>query len=141
MNPFKTTCRVIYADTDTMGFVYHTNYFRWFEIARNELFGSVGLRYKKIEKKGFFLPVTEVFCKFISPVEYDDIIKIDTIIDEKIKAGMKFNYSIFCENEKKLIAKGYTKHACLDKNNKVVRPPAFLKEITKSIIKQQRADK
>ena len=30
--------RVIYADTDAMGIVYHTNYIRWFEIGRNELF-------------------------------------------------------------------------------------------------------
>jgi hypothetical protein len=30
--------RVIYADTDAMGIVYHTNYIRWFERGRNELF-------------------------------------------------------------------------------------------------------
>ena len=39
----KTTCRVIYGDTDKMGFVYHANYFRWFEsrsLRDVQVFGS-----------------------------------------------------------------------------------------------------
>ncbi|MEG2199348.1 MAG: hypothetical protein RRY25_03575 [Anaerovorax sp.] len=28
--------RVLYADTDAMGIVYHTNYIKWFEMGRTE---------------------------------------------------------------------------------------------------------
>ena len=50
----RTTCRVIYADTDNMGVAYHANYLRWFEIGRTELFRSLGIPYKLIETKGIF---------------------------------------------------------------------------------------
>ena len=38
--------RVIYADTDAIGIVYHTNYLKWFEIGRTEF-----MRKKEIAEK------------------------------------------------------------------------------------------
>jgi acyl-CoA thioester hydrolase len=125
----KTTCRVIYADTDKMGYVYHANYFRWFETARSELFREIGISYKAIEAEGIFLPVSEAHCKFISPSQYDDILVIETSLDTRVKAGMKFDYRIFNQDGKKVLARGYTKHACVDQNGKVVRPPEFLAKL------------
>ena len=124
-----TTCRVIYGDTDKMGFVYHANYFRWFESARSEMFRYLGMSYKSIESRGFFLPLSEIYCKFNSPSQYDDILLIETSLNTSIKASMQFNYQIFSENGSKLLAEGYTKHACVDTNSRVVRPPKFLMEV------------
>jgi acyl-CoA thioester hydrolase len=122
-------CRVIYGDTDGMGVAYHANYLRWFEMGRSELFRFLGLSYKDIESKGFYLPVSEVYCKFISSVKYDDILIIETSLDTNIKGGMKFNYRIFVEENEKHYAEGYTKHACLNREKKIVRRPAFLSEL------------
>jgi acyl-CoA thioester hydrolase len=123
------TIRVRYGDTDKMGYVYHANYFRWFEVGRSEMFRSLGIPYKSIESKGFFLPVSEMHCKFNGPSQYDDILLIETSIDKRYRAGMKFDYQIFSENGKKRLANGYTKHACMDTNGRVVRPPKFLMDI------------
>jgi len=125
----KTTIRVRYGDTDKMGFVYHANYFRWFEVGRSEMFRSMGIPYKSIESKGVFLPLSEMHCKFNAPSQYDDILLIETSIDTRYKAGMKFDYKIFNEDGKKRLANGYTKHACMDNNGRVVRPPKFLMDI------------
>jgi acyl-CoA thioester hydrolase len=133
----KTTCRVRYGDTDKMGFVYHANYFRWFEVGRSEMFRSMGIPYKSIESKGIFLPLSEMHCKFNSPSQYDDILVIKTSIDTRYRAGMKFDYKIFSENQEKLLASGYTKHACVDNSGRVVRPPKFL---TDSIAENSDAD-
>ena len=122
----RTKCRVTYADTDKMGFVYHANYFRWFEIGRSEMFRKLGVPYKSIESKGFFLPLSEIYCKFNSPSQYDDILLVETSLDPGVKAGMKFNYRVFSEDGKNTLAKGYTKHACVDDGGRVVRPPEFL---------------
>ena len=124
----RTKCRVIYADTDKMGFVYHANYFRWFEIGRTDLFRAAGLPYKAIEAKGIFLPVSEVHCKFTASAQYDDLLIIETTVDHKVKGVIKFDYRILSEDGKTIIAKGYTKHPCLDSNGRVVRPPKFLVE-------------
>jgi len=125
----KTKCRVIYGDTDKMGFVYHANYFRWFEAGRSELFRHLGLSYKAIETEGVYLPVSEVHCKFISPSQYDDILVIETSLDTSVKASMKFDYRIFSENGKDILAEGYTKHAFVDSNGRLLRPPEFIIKI------------
>jgi acyl-CoA thioester hydrolase len=112
-----------------MGIAYYANYLRWFELGRTEMFRSLGLAYKTIEAKGIYLPVSEVHCKFMNPARYDDLIVIETSIDTGVKAGMKFDYRILSEDGKKIHAKGFTKHACVDKNGKVKRPPAYITEL------------
>jgi acyl-CoA thioester hydrolase len=129
MITYRSTCRVIYGDTDGMGVAYHANYLRWFEIGRSELFRFLGMTYKDIESKGFYLPVSEAHCKFISPVIYDDILIIEASLDAKIKGGMKFDYKIFVKNDEKHHAEGYTRHACVNHEKKIVRRPEFLTEL------------
>ena len=125
----QTTIRVIYGDTDNMGQAYYGNYFRWFEIGRNEIFRSLGLNYKSVEERGIFLPVAEAHCKYCAAAQYDDVLVIETKIDTQIKGAVKFEYKIFRESDHTLIAKGYTKHACLNGEGKVVRPPSFIKDV------------
>jgi YbgC/YbaW family acyl-CoA thioester hydrolase len=45
LNRTPVKIRAIYADTDAMGIVYHTNYIRWFEIGRTELCRDMGILY------------------------------------------------------------------------------------------------
>jgi acyl-CoA thioester hydrolase len=131
----KTTCRVIYGDTDNMGQAYYGNYFRWFEIGRNELFRSLGISYASVEKRGIFLPVAEAYCKYSVPARYDDLLMIETSLDTRLKGAIKFDYRIFSHDEKTLLAQGYTKHACLNREGKVVRPPTFIKEVIEKNIR------
>ena len=125
----RTKYRVIYGDTDNMGVAYHANYLRWFEMGRTEMFRSLGLPYKAIEAKGVFLPVSEVHCKFKAPAQYDDVIIIEASLDTGVKGGVKFDYRIFAEDGEKELAKGYTKHACLNSDGRVIRPPDFLVKV------------
>ena len=124
----RTTYRVIYGDTDNMGQAYYGNYFRWFEIGRSEMFRSLGLPYKAVEDNGIFLPVAESHCKYETPAKYDDILVIETSLDDKFRASLKFDYKIYREDGQTLIARGYTKHPCVNREGKVVRPPKFLKD-------------
>ena len=133
MYSHRTTYRVIYGDTDNMGQAYYGNYFRWFEIGRSEMFRDLGLPYKAVEDNGIFLPVAESHCKYATPAKYDDILVIETSLDTKLKAAIKFDYKIYQENGITLIAQGYTKHPCVNREGKVVRPPAFLKSIIAQI--------
>jgi acyl-CoA thioester hydrolase len=125
----RTKYRVIYGDTDNMGQAYYGNYFRWFEIGRSEMFRSLGLSYKSVEDQGIFMPVSETHCRYATPARYDDIIIIETSLDADVKGGIKFDYNIYAEDGEKLLAKGYTKHACVNRQGRVVRPPRFIKEV------------
>jgi len=76
----KTYFRVSYSDTDQMGFMHHSNYFRYYETARWELFRSIGIPYHEIEEEEVILPVINASVKFIKPAFYDQEIKIVTMI-------------------------------------------------------------
>lgn len=125
----KIIYRVIYGDTDNMGFAYYSNYLRWFEMGRTEFFRHLGLTYKEIEKNGIFLPVSEVYCKYLHPAHYDDVLIIETSLDTSVKASMKFNYRILSEDGNTILAKGETRHAFTDCSGRVVRPPKLLIEL------------
>jgi acyl-CoA thioester hydrolase len=125
----KTTYRVIYGDTDNMGMAYHANYFRWFEIGRGEMLRSLGIPYKTIEEKGIFIVVSEVRCKYFAPVRYDDIVTIQTSFDPALKGGLKFDFLLFTDRSEKPCATGWTKHACVDRNGQLVRPPEFITKL------------
>ncbi|NOQ95777.1 MAG: YbgC/FadM family acyl-CoA thioesterase [Desulfobacterales bacterium] len=119
--------RVIYGDCDSMAIVYYSNYLRLFEIGRTELLREQGLTYREVEDKGFFLPTTEAYVKYTKPARYDDLLTIETVIGFVKRASSRFDYTIYREED--IIVQGYTIHACLDRNDRIVRFPDFLLSI------------
>jgi len=124
-----TTIRVIYADTDAMGIVYHTNYIKWFEIGRNEIFRQLGFLYSDLEKQSFNLPVTEAYCNYLSPAKYDQLLVVETRIAFISRIMIKFDYNIWDEHKKHKLTAGYTIHACTNAEGKVRRIPPLLIEL------------
>jgi len=124
-----TKYRVIYGDCDSMAIVYYSNYLRLFEIGRTELLREQCLTYREVEDKGFFLPTTEAYVKYTKPARYDDQLTIETVIGFVKRASSRFDYTIYREED--IIVQGYTIHACLDRNDRIVRFPDFLLTILK----------
>ena len=120
--------RVIYADTDAMGIVYHTNYIRWFEAGRNELFRDMHMRYSEVEAAGYHLPLTQVHCHYLLPTRYDDVVLIETEIEYLKWVSIKFTYQIWDEPRQNIHAEGYTIHAFTDESGKIVRIPRMIKD-------------
>jgi acyl-CoA thioester hydrolase len=120
--------RVIYADTDAMGIVYHTNYIKWFEIGRTELLRGIGIVYAEMESEGYNLPLTEAYCHYLLPARYDQIIVLETELEYVKRASMKFNYNIWDEVKENILVEGYTIHACTNIIGKIVRVPSFVVE-------------
>jgi acyl-CoA thioester hydrolase len=120
--------RVIYADTDAMGIVYHTNYIRWFEIGRNELFRDMSIRYTEVEAAGYNLPLTQVHCHYLLPTHYDDVVLVETEIEYLKWVSIKFTYRIWDELRQNILAEGYSIHACTDKSGKIIRIPQMIKD-------------
>ena len=125
-----TKIRVIYADTDALGIVYHTNYIKWFEIGRGELLRELGIPYSQIENMGYNLPLTEVNCHYLYPARYDQILLIETQIIFVNRASVKFRFIIWDEKQEKALVEGESVHACINKQGKIVRIP---REITEKI--------
>jgi acyl-CoA thioester hydrolase len=98
--------RVRYQETDRMGIVYHTNYIVWFDMGRTEFLRSLGYDYSKLEEEGILLPVVEVGCKYKSPAKFDNIITIETTIEELSRVKIRFKYKVF--NGDELLVEGFT---------------------------------
>lgn len=130
----RSTRRVIYGDTDAAAIVYHANFLRYFEIGRTELMREWVCTYSDIEKQGIILPITECYTRFKAPAFYDDLIIIETYIAKLTELTCRFNYKIFREEEgqEKLLAKGYTVHAAVNKSGKLTKLPT---DITNKISK------
>lgn len=125
----QTQYRVIYGDTDNMGIAYYANYLRWFEIGRTELLRAWGLAYREIESRGILLPVSEAYCKYMTPAKYDEVLMIESSLDPQVKAGLKINYRITSEDGRAVHAVGYTRHAFLNRAGRVIRPPDFFRDL------------
>jgi acyl-CoA thioester hydrolase len=124
--------RVLYGDTDAMGQAYHGNYLKWFEVGRAEWFRSLGTSYRELEGTGVYLPVVEAHCSYLKPAFYDDILTISTIFQYAGPARLQFDYELSRKGE--ILARGYTIHACVNAERKVLRPPEHLKAILESAI-------
>ncbi len=60
--------RTLYADTDRSSVVYHSNYFRYFELGRASLMRDADYPYCEIEESGYVYPIIEVGIKYYQPL-------------------------------------------------------------------------
>ena len=121
-----TQLRVIYGDTDQMGVVYYANYLRYFEAGRNEFIRAKGMRYRDFEERySLMLPVTEASVRYLAPARYDDLLSLETSLEEIRRASACFAYRLIREDQQ-LLATGRTVHACVDLEGKLRRLPEEL---------------
>ncbi|HON57913.1 MAG TPA: thioesterase family protein [Smithella sp.] len=124
-----TKVRVLFADTDAMGVVYHTNYIKWFELGRNELMRQLGLPYTELNKLFLNLPLIKVSCDYLKFAVYDQLLTIETVFGYIKKATVRFDSRIWDEDMNNLFVEGYTIHACTNYEGKIRRIPKMLLEL------------
>ena len=120
---------VRYYETDQMGFVHHSNYLRYFELARIEWISSLGLSYQKMEERGYLMPVIKANIDFIRPLIFGNSFRVKIESKEIPKVKFELTYEIILD-EDIIIANGSTTLAFLSSNNlKVVRCPKFFSDL------------
>ena len=127
--------RVRYSDTDQMGYVYYGRYASFYEVARVELFRSLGFSYKKLEEEGIGMPVIDMETKYILPIKYDEQIKINTIIENLPSSRISFKYEVYNQNNELANTAKTTLTFINLTNRKPVRMPAELLDIIKNNFK------
>ena len=111
--------RVPYADTDQMGVVYYANYLEYFERSRTEMLREAGLSYSQMEKMGYFLPVSEAYCKYSASARYDDLLTFRSYIEEISRVKVKIRSDVFRDG--KLLVSGFVTLGCVDANFRISR--------------------
>ncbi len=121
MKKHSTEINVRYGETDKMGGAHHSAYLLWFELGRTGLLRDVGYAYRDLEAGGHMLPVMEYNCRFFRGAEYDDIVRIETHVVELRSRTVTFAYRAL--RGEQLLAEGWTRHLCVDGENKPRRIP------------------
>jgi acyl-CoA thioester hydrolase len=120
----ESRLRVRYAETDQMGFVYHSNHFVWFEVGRVELLRQLGFSYREMEQQhDCHLAVVEACCRYRAPALYDEEIIVRTRIKNIRSSLVHFGYELLRAGSRELIAEGETRHLVIDASNKVTTLP------------------
>jgi acyl-CoA thioester hydrolase len=118
---YYSEIRVIYADTDAMGIVYHANYIKWFEVGRCEMMRQMGMSYDELEKTGVWLPVVSVTCEYKTPAVYDDILTIAAWTEKLGGVSIVIGYEITRKETGELLVTGSTRHGITGSNLKPLR--------------------
>jgi len=87
--------RIYYEDTDSGKVVYHTNYIKFCERARSEIFFSKG---EFFESRGFILK--NLTANFLKPAKLGDELEIKTKFFDIKKTSLKCYQEIFRKDEK-----------------------------------------
>jgi len=125
---FQTSVRVIYADTDKMGVVYHARYLNYFEIGRNEMLREIGLSYKSLEAQDVYLPVIQMSSNFYKPAFYDDFLLIKTSVKAASLRLIRFTVHCSIYRKQELLVDGFTQHIFSDRFGKPTKVRKNLRE-------------
>jgi acyl-CoA thioester hydrolase len=135
----KLTTR--YYETDQMGIIHHSNYYRYFEVARTDYIKTViGMTYKDVEDAGVRMPLTETHCKYKISALYDDEITITTSVREMTVVRITFDYVITREKDGAFIAEGVTVHAFTNTENRPINLKKLKPELYQRLFNASHTD-
>nr|WP_279326990.1 thioesterase family protein [Deinococcus koreensis] len=117
----QTRIHVRYAETDMMGVVHHANYPVWFEVGRTELMHALGLPYREIEARGYFLMLSGLNVEYRRAARYDDELTVTTALTALRSRTLTFGYRVVRGDE--LLATGETRHIATDRSYRPARLP------------------
>ncbi len=96
MAVFKSTFPVRYYETDQMAVVHHSNYIRYFEIARDEMMVRLGFPIERCEKElGIQVPIVSVECHFKHPARMGDVLTATAEVDRVPLAKMVIRQTVY----------------------------------------------
>jgi len=124
---FTTRIRVRYAETDQAGIAHHSSHVTWFEVARVAWLREIGVPYGSLEEKGIQLTVAEVEIRYHRPAYFDDLLSIETTLEEAVGARLRIGYRVLGP-QGDLLASGATLLACIEKDGG--RPRRLPDELT-----------
>lgn len=109
-----------------MGSYFNSRALDWFEVGRTELSRAMGLPYTEWEARGVYMPVVEAHLKFKARAVYDDLLEQTVTLQMQGRVRLRFENRIVRVSDGVLVCEGYTVHALIDKQGKLVKTPDWV---------------
>jgi len=109
----KVRLKVPFHDVDPMGIVWHGNYIKYFEVARDELFNSLGVDLPEFSmNSGILFPIVKTSAKYIHPLRYrDEFVCEARIVEAKRKIVVDFEIRLASDGT--LCSRGQTEQLAI----------------------------
>ncbi|RMH03556.1 MAG: acyl-CoA thioesterase [Planctomycetota bacterium] len=108
-----TEYRILFRDIDSMGVLYYGRYLHLFELGRTEWLREEGLRYRDMQdEEGCMLPVTIAECRYLAPLRYDSLARIETTLHGWSSATIGFRHEVRDGESGVLCATGMVEVGC-----------------------------
>ncbi|MBX7490265.1 YbgC/FadM family acyl-CoA thioesterase [Helicobacter turcicus] len=121
--------RVFYEDTDCGGIVYHSNYLKFCERARSEVFFQAGI---PPLNDGIGFVVKDMHIEFLYPAKLGDILEVKTKLIAQKSASLKLAQNIYLQDKE--VFRAQLTLVCLDvKTQKITKIPLWAENIFKSL--------
>lgn len=120
----QSDIRVRYAETDMMGVVHHATYPVWFEVGRTDLMHALGVPYRQIEERGYYLMLSGLNVEYRRAARYDDPLVLVTQVAAVRSRTLTFQYTL--RRGEELLATGETRHIATDRTYRPARLPEDL---------------
>lgn len=114
--------QIYYEDTDHSGFVYHANYLKYFERAREHYLGIEGLVQLGNEGTGFVVFKAEL--TFREGAHFGDSLVIRTRAVIESEYRLRFLQDVLRQGGDKVMVAGVVELVCIDRSRKLVPLPA-----------------
>lgn len=117
-----------FSDTDAMGVVWHGNYLRFFEDAREAFGRKYHFSYLDIFNHGHFTPIVKSEIDYKSPLYYGEKATIRCSMIYTPAAKIVFEYEIFNHSTGKISATGLTVQVFLERQSRELtlnKPPFY----------------
>ena len=109
--PFRTTRRVEFVDTDMAGIAHFSNFFRWMESAEAEFLRARGLTFKlpwQGQELGF--PRVSAACDYFKPVYFEDVLEIAVRVENVGRKSVTYGFEFTRDGE--VLARGRVSCVC-----------------------------
>ena len=97
-----------FSETDAMGVVWHGNYLKFFEDAREKFGADYGIEYMDAYNAGFYTPIVNSEISHKASVYYGQKIKVKTILEQRASSKIVFRYEVHIVETGELAATGAT---------------------------------
>ena len=114
--------QIYYEDTDHSGLVYHANYLKYFERAREHIFGVDELvRLSAEEGIGFVVYKAEITFK--AGAVFGDTVDVLTRVEKEGAYRLLFHQDVYRPRDQKKLVEGLVHLVCVDAEKKLVPLP------------------
>jgi len=112
---FRHRFTVDYVDTDALGIVHFSNYFRYFERAELALLRSLGFDYRRLNRDmGVAIPRVEAHCRYLSPCTFSQEVEVELWVEELRDKSLRYGFRIHNRSEGKVAAEGWVTVVSID---------------------------